>query len=50
MPAPTLEFAAICLRSALFLLPDKAVDHEAPPTCPALPGSPITGNDILNLR
>ena len=50
MPAPTLEFAAICLRSALFLLPDKSHDSGAPPTCSALPGAPITGNDIINLR
>ena len=50
MPAPTLEFAAICLRSALFLLPDKSTDRETPPTCSALPGYPITRNDIINLR
>ena len=50
MPAPTLEFAGICLRSALFLLPNRSADSGTPPTCSALPGAPIKGNDIINLR
>jgi len=65
MPAPTLEFAAICLRNALFLLPpvsallasasltpieEEGEGSQHPPSIPALPGPPIQGQDIINLR
>ena len=65
MPAPTLEFAAICLQNALFLLPPMSVflasasltpieeegeGSQRPPTIPALPGPPIQGQDIISLR
>lgn len=65
MPAPTLEFAAICLQNALFLLPPMSVflasaaltpieeegeGSHRPPSIPALPGPPIQGQDIISLR
>lgn len=57
MPAPTLEFASICLRNALFLLPRTSPAHfqgekEGTQQTPisALPGPPIQGNDIISLR
>lgn len=51
MPAPTLEFAAICLRNALFLLPPFPGEERPPqPAVTALPGPPIQGNDIITLR
>ncbi len=66
MPAPTLEFAAICLRNALFLLPSTSAllgssgitpitegeegRAEHPPAIPALPGPPIVGEDVIRLR
>ena len=68
MPAPTLEFASICLQNALFLLPSplamaaahglSPIDNndggkEAGADLPcitALPGPPIKGDSILDLR
>ncbi|XP_064398304.1 CCR4-NOT transcription complex subunit 10-like isoform X3 [Halichondria panicea] len=45
MPAPTLEFAAICLRNALFL-----VSPEIIPSCSTLPGPTLHENSVLGLR
>jgi CCR4-NOT transcription complex subunit 10 len=55
MPAPTLEFAAICLSNAKFLLPNTPpVVSDDPPTStppvPAPPGPPIQGHSISSLR
>ena len=47
MPAPTLEFAAICLRNGLFLV--SPVDSGTP-TCSTLPGAPIEGDAVTALR
>lgn len=47
MPAPTLEFAAICLRNALFLISPAS---ESMSTCSTLPGLPIEGDSVLDLR
>lgn len=51
-----LEFASICLQNALFLLPplthsegDNGDDDDIP-TVDALPGPPIKGQSILDLR
>eukprot|EP00731_Ephydatia_muelleri_P026277 Em0018g377a len=59
MPAPTLEFASVCLRNALFLLPPMSTDrapssegkdggHDV--SVSALPGPPIQKEKISNLR
>ena len=55
MPAPTLEFAAICLSNAKFLLPatPPVVSDDPPnstPAVPAPPGPPIQGHSISSLR
>ncbi|XP_003382418.1 PREDICTED: CCR4-NOT transcription complex subunit 10-like [Amphimedon queenslandica] len=57
MPGPTLEFASICLQNALFLLPslpqsngDEPEDERILPTVNALPGPPIKGQSILDLK
>lgn len=56
MPGPTLEFASICLQNALFLLPPLTHsegdngDNDDIPTVDALPGPPIKGQSILDLR
>ena len=57
MPGPTLEFASICLQNALFLLPplppsngDEQEDERNIPTVNALPGPPIKGQSILDLK
>ena len=55
MPAPTLEFAAICLRNALFLLLSTKTAEgggasETSQATPALPGPPIKGDDVISLR
>lgn len=68
MPAPTLEFASICLQNALFLLPSplalaaahglSPIDNDEGgkeaggdlPIITALPGPPIKGDSILDLR
>ena len=69
MPAPTLEFASLCLQNALFLLPSMAAIAAAQGLCPieedwsgepkpldgpqhvtALPGPPIKGDSIMDLR
>ena len=55
MPAPTLEFAAICLSNAKFLLPTHppVISNDPPkplPAIPAPPGPPIQGHSISSLR
>ena len=69
MPAPTLEFASLCLQNALFLLPSMSAIAAAQGLCPieedwsgepkpldgpqhvtALPGPPIKGDSIMDLR
>lgn len=57
MPGPTLEFASICLQNALFLLPplpqsngEESEDERTLPTVNALPGPPIKGESILDLK
>lgn len=51
MPAPTLEFASICLQNALFLLPtENSNSNSEKVTVTALPGQPIRGDGILDLK
>ena len=50
MPAPTLEFSAVCLKNALFLLSSFTAPLDASSICPTLPGPPIQGEEITNLR
>lgn len=47
MPAPTLEFSAVCLKNALFLLSSFTASSNV---CPTLPGPPIHGEEITRLR
>lgn len=48
MPAPTLEFSAVCLKNALFLLDSYSGSSSG--ICPTLPGPPIQGEAITSLR
>lgn len=48
MPAPTLEFSAVCLKNALFLL--SCFTTTSSSICPTLPGPPIQGEAITSLR
>lgn len=64
MPALSLEFAAMCLRNALLLLPDDPLDSETTVTedsegnkpnvestlVPAPPASPMRAHEVANLR
>ena len=47
MPAPTLEFSAVCLKNALFLL--SCFTGSPTGICPTLPGPPIQGEAITSL-
>lgn len=59
-PEPTLEFARLCLRNALTLLPDNVSttsltdEQEAsgvmPELYPAGPSSPLRGTEVVSLR
>ncbi|ESO98211.1 hypothetical protein LOTGIDRAFT_114420 [Lottia gigantea] len=65
IPAPTIEFASLCIRNALFLLPDDPLDKDPLPTSdqsdpskvqvdqmmvPAPPGNPMRPLDVAYLR
>lgn len=50
MPAPTMEFSAVCLKNALFLLSSFTSSSAGPHICPTLPGPPIQGEAITSLK
>ncbi|XP_050395792.1 CCR4-NOT transcription complex subunit 10 isoform X1 [Patella vulgata] len=65
IPAPTYEFASLCLRNALFLLPEDPLDFDTAPSpdnvdasksqqdmlmVPAPPGNPMRSVEVANLR
>jgi len=49
MPTPSLDFANICLRNALYLLPSAAMTTNETMVS-ALPCPPLHGDDVISLR